>query len=144
MKYLIITHNLSFVQQNRTKRMKQDKLNNDIFTRNGKNIRRAQKLNLFQISDYFKQQGYQILKINQWWRHAHAKLKKADKIYFMKMASTKDITERTQNEVAWNKQVLQKIKKQKITNFLVPKIFKTGNMKGKFYYVSEYFSSGLL
>ena len=125
--------------------MKKDKLNIDSFTtKKGKNYRKAEKIDKNKIENYFSKKGYGVLDMQQIWRHVHGKLKKDNKIFFLKMASTPDIGERTQNETLWNQQISSLIREFGIDYFDVPHIHDTGEYEGKFYYLSSYHDGPML
>lgn len=105
-----------------------------------KNFQDAGKVDHKKVKIFFEKKGYKVLEIHQIWRHIHGKLEKNNKIFFFKLSTTKDIGERTYNEVIWNKYLLKILKEKKIDFLTVPKIFKTGKMGDNFYYISEYFS----
>jgi len=110
----------------------------------GKNARRAEVLDLSQIAKYFQNKGYKVLTLEQIWRHATGLLEKDSQKFFLKMASTEDIGERTENEVSWNCQIYDALKKAGIDNFNVPQIFQTGRFEGRFFYLSSYHEGPLL
>ncbi len=125
--------------------MKKDKLNIDSFTDNeGRNYRKSEVLEKEEVADFFSKKGYEVIELQQIWRHLHGKLKKDDKIYFLKMASTPDIGERTKNEPAWNDQIGNLIKKEAVDYFDVPHIYDIGEYEGKFYYLSSHHSGDML
>jgi len=124
---------------------KKDKLNIDSFTtKEGKNYRQAKTVNLNELENYFSKKGFKVINIQQLWRHVHGKLEKDNKIFFLKMASTPDIGERTQNETSWNRQIHDLIVKSGIDYFDVPEIYESGEYEGKFYYLSSYHDGSLL
>jgi len=125
--------------------MKKDKLNIDSFTNmEGKNYRRSEMLEKEEIGTYFSKKGYEVIELQQIWRHVHGKLKKDNKIFFLKMASTPDIGERTQNETLWNNQIGSLIEKTGVDYFDVPHIYETGEYEGKFYYLSTHHDGAML
>ena len=107
-------------------------------TQDGSDTRKATKLNLTKIKNYFTKLGYKVKSVSQLWRHVHGVIEKNNREYFFKMASTPGISERTKNEASWNKALFPIINKKR-TNFLVPQIFKTGEFQGLYYYISEYY-----
>lgn len=125
--------------------IKKDKLNIDSFTtKEGKNYRQAETVKLSELKNYFSKKGFKVIDIQQVWRHVHGKLEKDNKIFFLKMASTPDIGERTQNEVSWNRQTHDLIVESNIDYFDVPEIYESGEYEGKFYYLSSYHDGSLL
>lgn len=125
--------------------IKRDKLNINYFTTgSGKNYRQAKELNKKSVSNFFNKLGYKVIEVNQWSRHAFGKIKKGNKIFFFKLASTEGISERTQNEVTWNNQISKAIKKHGVKFFAVPKVFKTGWFGENFYFISEFYGGPYL
>ena len=125
--------------------MKKDKLNIDSFTnKEGKNYRKSEALGKNEIENYFSKKGYDVLDLQQIWRHVHGKLKKDNKIFFLKMASTLDIGEKTQNETLWNNQIGNLIEKAGVDYFDVPHIHEVGKYDGKFYYLSSHHDGAML
>jgi len=125
--------------------IKEDKLSIDSFkTSEGKNYRQAQEMDKGEITGFFEEMGFEVLEVEQLWRHIHGKLKKDDQILFFKMASTKDIGERTKNEVSWNNQIGEAAKQQAIDTFAVPKVFQTGEFNGNYFYISEFYEGPFL
>ena len=113
--------------------MKKDKLNIDSFTnKEGKNYRRSEMLEKEEIGTYFSKKGYQVIELQQIWRHVHGKLKKDNKIFFLKMASTPDIGERTQNETLWNNQIGDLIKKLALIILIFRIFMRQVNMRENF------------
>ncbi|HRY60144.1 MAG TPA: phosphotransferase [Patescibacteria group bacterium] len=109
-----------------------------------KNFRDAGEVDHNKVKEFFENKGYEVLEIHQIWRHIHGRLKKDNQIFFFKLSSTKDIGERTANEVAWNNQMQKILVENRIDYFSVPKVFETGNMDDNFYYIGEYFGGKLL
>ena len=117
---------------------------NSFTTQDGKNYRKAMKVNTQKVRLFFNGLSYEVIEITQLWRHIHGKLKKGNDIFFFKMSSTKDIGERTQNEVSWNKQLKIKIAERKVDFFDVPEIYEEGFFEDKFYYISSFHSGEFL
>lgn len=116
------------------------RLPTEIFrTKTGKNYLRSRTLNQAAIRLFFREQGYRVRYLRQHWRHLYGKLEKNGRAYFVKVASTKDIGLRTHNEVLWNQQVREAVRKHKMTHLTVPKIYDTGLFKDKFYFVSGFY-----
>lgn len=110
----------------------------DVFANDdGSSNRKAEKLDLAKVSDFFHELGYEVNNIQQQWRHVHGSVEKQGRKHFFKLASTKGIGKRTQNEVSWNTQVTEQIEKKKIVSFTVPKIHETGWYGELFYYLSD-------
>lgn len=109
-----------------------------------KNYRKAKVLDKKGVKNHFSKNGYNVLDLQQLWRHMHGKLEKDNKVFFFKMASTPDIGERTQNETSWNQQIHRLVKESGIYYFNVPEIYDTGEYEGKFYYLSSYHEGTML
>lgn len=118
--------------------MKEDKLNIDSFIeKEGRNYRKSEKLEEKEITEFFSKQGYEVIELQQIWRHVHGKIKKDGETFFLKMASTPDIGRRTKNESFWNEQIGNLVKKENINYFDVPSIHTSGMYENKFYYLSS-------
>jgi len=117
-----------------------DKLDPDIFkNENDKNYRLAVALDKKKIENFFTEEGFRIINVCQIFRNMHGKLKKSGKVYFFKLASTKDISERTYNEMVWNNEINKVITKNDVDYFSVPKTIYSGYFEDKFYYITEFF-----
>jgi len=125
--------------------IKKDKLNMDSSTTNkSKKYRKAETVDKFEVENYFSKKGYNVVDIQKLWRHLYGKLEKDNKIFFLKMASTPNIGERTKNEVSWNQQIKRLVKEFGIDCFDVPDIYNTGEFEGKFYFLSSYHEGSML
>lgn len=126
--------------------MHNDTLKTDIFTdKRGKNYRCAEELDKEMVARFFKKQGFNVLAIDQIFRHVHGKLEKNGQTLFFKLASTKDISERTYNEMVWNNKITERTTNSYIrAYFCVPQIFDWGNLGENFYYISEFFEGSVL
>lgn len=103
----------------------------------------AKKINIFSVELYLNKLGYTSLFLEQQWRHVTGKVKKGSKEYFFKLASSKEIAKRTQNEFYWNKMIndLPEENKPPIT---VPEVYGKGNYKSLFWFLSDYIDGELL
>jgi hypothetical protein len=97
-----------------------------------------------EIKNYFSQRGYQIIDIQQIWRHVHGKLERDGRYSFFKMASTQGIGERTRNETSWNGLIHKKIMEADVDCFDVPTIHETGEYEGRFYYLADFYEGRFL
>lgn len=102
-------------------------------TRTGKNYRESARLDLQAVSAFFESQGFTVRAIDQQWRHIHAKLERDGTMMFLKLASTVNVGEKTENEIAWNRALSGKLRV-----FRVPKVFETGKYNDLVYYIAEY------
>lgn len=98
--------------------------------------RTDKKLNLEEVGRYFENKGYQVIKLEQIWRHVTGSVKFENEKLFLKMASTEDIGERTKNESAWNEN-MNSVWKKYIKFFQVPKKFDEGVFENKYWFVAE-------
>ena len=105
--------------------------------------RRSEKLDLREIKDYFTAKGYEPINVEQVWRHATGILRKEDKDYFLKLASTKGVAERTRNEFEWNNLVNSLPETQRPPVF-IPKNHDSGEFEGLFWFLSEYAGNKIL
>ena len=81
------------------------------------------KLNLEEVGRYFENKGYKMQKLEQLWRHVTGQVKFENEKLFLKLASTKEIGERTRNEKSFNESA-NSIWKKYIKTFQSPKVFK--------------------
>lgn len=102
----------------------------------------AEQLNLDEVRNYFEGKGFRVVFLEQIWRHVHGTLQRERDTFFLKLSSTKEISNNTENEVSWNINVPQFL--QSLPFVKIPKIRETGNYKGRFYYLSEFFPGDLL
>lgn len=123
-----------------------DNLNTNIFVNiSGKNYRQPVELDKNRITDFFQKKGFKVLNVEQIFRHAHGKLVKNNQIFFFKLASTKDISERNYNEMVWNQKINIALGQKINSNFCIPKIFSCGYFDNdKFFYISEFFDGPFL
>jgi len=104
---------------------------------------KARKIPLELVTTFLKKKGYQVVKIERYWRHVTAVVERGKKQYFFKMATTIKTGKLTENEFNWNKKVYPQIKSK--TPFVVPKIYEHGLFQGKlFFFISDYFGEQTL
>lgn len=85
------------------------------------------------ITAFLSENSFQILSQESHWRHLIWIVQKKSKKYFIKEATSIEVSEKTQNEVAWNQQV------QNHLPVKIPKIIETGfTENGCFWYLSEH------
>lgn len=99
--------------------------------------RTEKKLNLEEVGRYFENKGYKVQKLEQKWRHVTGMVKFENEKLFLKLASTKDIGERTRNECRWNENI-NSVWKKYLKSFRSPTIFDEGIYEGKYWFVGEY------
>jgi len=85
-----------------------------------------------EIKEYLGELGYEVLNLEKIWRHYTGHLKKEDKDYFFKMASTIEISPKTKNEADWNKRVTNKL------SVKVPQIFQEAELYGLYWFIAEF------
>jgi hypothetical protein len=126
-------------QKIKTNIMFKDRLNDSKFKqKTGKNYRTPKKMDLKALSQKLFLKGYKVLEIDQIFRNVHAKVKIGKSIFFLKFATTSEISERLKNEINWNISMTTVIKDHKLNFFSVPRIFDFGEIEGNSYYLSEY------
>ncbi len=99
-------------------------------------IATAEKINLEEVGRFFENKGYQVIKLEQIWRHVTGVVKHENEKLFLKLASTLDIGQRTRNECGWNINMNSAWNKV-ARDFRVPKVFDEGVYKDKYWYVVE-------
>lgn len=98
----------------------------------------ARVIDLSDLRSFLSGLGYDVIKLDQRWRHVHGVVEADGSRYFFKLASTPEIGVRTENEVAWNKAVapLLAISSSKL---IVPKIHQTGLYRDSFFYLADFY-----
>lgn len=97
----------------------------------------TKKLNLEDIGRYLEDKGYKVQKLEQPWRHVVGTVRYENEKLFLKLASTKEIGERTENEAYWDSRVNDNWKKF-ITTFGSPKVFDDGYYKDRYWFIASY------
>lgn len=105
--------------------------------------RQSKKLVLREVKDYFTAKGYETISVEQVWRHVTGILRKEGKDYFLKLASTQGIAERTRNEFEWNNLISSLPENQKPPVY-IPQNHDSGEFEGLFWFLSEYAGNKLL
>jgi hypothetical protein len=103
-----------------------------------RDFRTAKKLDLSIVSDFFREQGYEVRSINQLWRNVHAHLEKDSRSFFMKLATTDDIGLLLRNEVSSNQQLSKRLNESE-QPFCVPNVIFEGKYQNLLYYISDYY-----
>ncbi|MFH1548110.1 MAG: hypothetical protein ABID32_02225 [Candidatus Omnitrophota bacterium] len=125
--------------------MRSDLLSTRVYiAQNGKDYRTPATVDKKSITNFFSEQGYTPLEIDQKYRHAHGRLRKDKKLFFFKMASTDTISDLTRNEAVWNTKVEVAIQEAKLSDFAVLPIYATGYFDRKFYFITEYYNGPFL
>lgn len=126
--------------------MFRDNLNTKLFINtSGKNYRQAEELDKNKITEFFSEKGFKVKQIEQIYRHVHGKLIKDVRVFFFKLASTRDISERNYNEMIWNQDINRILDKEPCDKFCIPKVISCGYFDDdKFYYLSEFFNGPFL
>lgn len=103
--------------------------------------RLGKDLDLFEIKTFFQKQ-YQVKKLWKEPRHVLGILAKDGREYFLKLATSEGITVVTRNEYYWNDYYNNYSSNSK---YLVPKNYKNGLYKNKYFYlITDYFNGKLL
>lgn len=126
--------------------MFKDQLDTSIFTRtDGKNYRLPKKLSLEEVKTFLEEAGYKVSFLEQQYRHVHGLVLKDKKKFFLKLATTKDISERNYNEYIWNTKVGEIIEETNFKYLTVPKIWEYGYFEEDlFYYLSEFYENNFV
>jgi aminoglycoside phosphotransferase (APT) family kinase protein len=99
----------------------------------------ARAVDAAELTGFLVGLGYEVISLEQRWRHVHGILSRDRQRVFFKLASTPEIGARTENEVAWNNAVAQPLLDVSNGVVVVPRILDTGAFKGSFYYLSDYY-----
>ncbi len=97
----------------------------------------SEKFNLEEVGRYFENKGYKVQKLEQLWRHVTGQVRFENEKLFLKLASTKEIGDRTRNEKCFNENVNSVWKKQ-IKTFKAPEVFDEGYFQDKYWFVGEF------
>ena len=100
-------------------------------------------MNLEEVGRHFENLGYRIQKLEQPWRHVTGQVKFENEKLFLKMASTKEIGERTWNEKCFNENT-NTIWKKYLKTFRIPKVFDEGYFQDKYWFIGEFVFGKLL
>jgi len=104
---------------------------------------KARKIPLELVTTFLKKKGYQVVKIERYWRHVTAVVERGKKQYFFKMATTIKTGKMTKNEYSWNERVRLQINSE--TPFLVPQNYDQGFYQDNlFFFISDYFGKETL
>ncbi len=99
--------------------------------------RTVKNINLDDVSAYFRKKDYKVLDIEQQWRHVTGILEKDGDKYFLKLASTELIGEKTKNEAEWNK-LLKLLSVETKLPITIPKMLEEGFFKELYWFLSDY------
>ena len=94
--------------------------------------RRAEKLDLSIIQQFLNSLGYNIIALEQQWRHVTGIVEKNQQKQFFKMSSSPEISRTTRNEYAWN-QLLSSH-----PQIFVPQNYDSGIYNNLFWFTYEY------
>ncbi len=97
----------------------------------------AEKINLEDVGRYFEGLGYKVKKLEQKWRHVTGEVLFENEKLFLKLASTKDVGERTKNEKQFNENA-NTVWKKYLKVFKIPKIFDEGMYDDRYWFVGEF------
>lgn len=95
----------------------------------------AENLNLRAVQKHFGFLGFEVVLIEQKWRHITGRLRKDGQDLFLKLASTTGIAARTKNEAAWNNTINRK---PAVLPVKVPRVMEEGVYEDLFWFVSEF------
>lgn len=113
------------------KKAKKIKVNSD--------YRTVQPVDLQKVRKFFMARGWPVVELRQPWRHVWGRMQRGGKTYFLKMACTLAVGERTRNEVSWNQQIRRQLQRAGVNLFTVPKVEQVGRWGELFYFLAEYY-----
>ncbi|NCN99293.1 aminoglycoside phosphotransferase family protein [Candidatus Pacearchaeota archaeon] len=125
--------------------MFKDKLDNNKFVLgDGKNYRTPKQLNLVGVKEQIENLGYKVIEIDQIFRNVHAKIEKNSQTYFLKLATTRDISERIRNEINWNLAIVTILETKSFKSFIVPRVYDFGEIMGNTFYICDFYKNNFL
>lgn len=98
---------------------------------------KSKKLNKLEISNYFQSKGYEVICLEQQWRHISGKLRKSNEDFYLKLASTKEAGKRTRNEYEFNR-LFNKIVDKEKAPVKIPEVYEKNYYQGLFWYLGEF------
>ena len=106
--------------------------------------RTTEKLDLDEVKGYFTGLGFEVVAIEQPWRHVIGKLRKGRRDYFLKLGCTPEISQnRTRREKLWLEYVGQYISGKE--TFIVPHTYESGLFRGNlFWFIDDWFEPNFL
>ena len=110
---------------------------------NKERLKESERLDLKRVEEYFSARGYQVVKLEQPWRHVTGVLRKDNKDLFLKLASTPTIAERTKNEFAWNNLANSLSQEQRLP-VSIPQNYESGMFQELFWFLSSHAGEKLL
>lgn len=96
-----------------------------------------------EAKQYFESLGYEVIKIEQIWRHITGILKKGESQYFLKLATSEEIGKKTENECRWNSYI-NSFSDDKKLSMAVPKVVDSGKWNNLFWFLAEYVEGKLI
>lgn len=103
---------------------------------------KAEPVNLESIRSSFIQKGYEVGDLTQIWRHVTGRVRKDGEDYFLKLASSPQVSPRTENEAAWNNFI--NASGDHYLPMAVPRILETGTEGDLFWYTGEFIAGKVL
>lgn len=100
----------------------------------------AKVIDLKELTSFIGDIGYKVIKLDQRWRHVHGVIEAGHSKYFFKLASTPEIGTRTENEVAWNREVSSPLLEISKGKLIVPRIHRTGHWRNSFFYIADFYA----
>jgi len=100
----------------------------------------AATVDLTRLASFLTELGYKVKRLEQRWRHVHGVIEQDGGELFFKLSSTREIGAKTANEVQWNKAVAEPLLHISNGLLVVPKIRRTGEYEGGFFYLSDFYT----
>lgn len=109
-----------------------------------KQDRSTETVDLNKVSRYFTGLGFEVVSLEQPWRHLVGKLRKKGRDYFVKLGSTLEISQnRTRREKLWFEYVGTHLSSHEA--FTIPKTYESGLFDGRlFWFTSDWFEPNRL
>src|SRR3989344_6245922 len=103
----------------------------------------GKQLSLEKIRSFFKK-SYEVKNLWTGGRHVLGILERDDRKLFLKLSTTKGISELTKNEFRWNEQ-FHELVSRKLSNYWVPQNIASGMFNDRlFYLITDYFEGQML
>lgn len=97
----------------------------------------ARKKELSSIQRTLEGRGFEVVSLQQHWRHVYGEVFEGEARYFFKMASSTGVGLSTRNELKWAAQVQPILTKAK-SPISIPSIYRSGTIAGSFFFLAEF------
>jgi hypothetical protein len=103
--------------------------------------RNACPLDLKEVEQFLREMGYEVVRLEQPWRHVTGVVNKEGKKYFFKMASSQAVGLKTRNEYFWDKLLNERGVDLPLK---IPKVYESGEWRELFWFISDLVEGRLL